>query len=134
MRVSAMILAGALIGLPTLALADPTGTYSVTGHNAGGGGTYEGTVEVTRTGGTYKVVWTIAGKNTIGTGLGSHFENGNSIITGPATDNDAALSVGYVSKDSFGIAQYYLQADGSWSGVWTYGGSKDVATETWTKQ
>lgn len=135
MRASTIVISAcAVIAAPTLALADPTGTYEVVGRNADNGSTYKGTVEVSRTGATYKVVWTIAGKESIGTGLGSHFENGNTIITGPASDKDVGLSVGYINKDSYGIATYYLQADGTWSGVWTYGGSEHTTSETWTKQ
>jgi hypothetical protein len=134
MRASAVISACLLIAAPTLALADPTGTYNVVGRNADNGGTYKGTVEVSRTGATYKVVWTIAGKQSAGTGLGSHFERGDTIVTGPASDKDTGLSVGYVNKDSFGIATYYLQRDGSWQGVWTYGGSEHTTSETWTRQ
>ncbi len=134
MHLSTAISALVLIAAPALALADPTGTYNVVGRNASNGNTYKGTVQVSRTGATYKVEWVIAGKPTIGTGLGSHFENGHTIVTGPASDKDAALSVGYVNKDSFGIATYYLQPDGTWSGVWTYGGSQHITSETWTRQ
>ena len=134
MRAAAVISACIFIAVPTLALADPTGTYNVVGRNEDNGGTYKGTVEVSRTGATYKVVWVIAGKKSIGTGLGSHFENGNTIVTGPASDKDAGLSVGYINKDSFGIATYYQQSDGSWSGVWTSGGSQHTTSETWTRQ
>jgi hypothetical protein len=123
-----------VIAAPTLALADPTGTYNVAGHNADNGSTYSGTVEVSRTGATYKIVWTIDGKQSIGTGLGSHFANGNTIITGPATADDTGLSVGYTNNDSYGIATYYLQSDGTWSGVWTYGGSEHITSETWTRK
>jgi hypothetical protein len=134
MRASLVISAFALIAAPSLALADPSGTYNLVGRNADNGSTYKGTVEVSRTGATYKVVWLIGGKESIGTGLGSHFRNGDTIVTGPASDEDTGLSVGYVNKDSFGIATYYLQPDGSWSGVWTYGGSQHTTSETWTPQ
>ena len=124
-----------LIGAPTLALADATGTYNVVGRNADDGSTYKGTVEVTRSGATYKVVWVIGGQKSVGTGLGSHFENaGNTYATGPASDKDTGLSVGYTNKDSYGIAIYYKQSDGSWKGVWTYGGSQRITSETWTPQ
>ncbi len=134
MRASVAISACALIAAPSIALADLSGTYNVVGRNADNGSSYKGTVEVSRTGATYKVVWVIGGKQSIGTGLGSHFENADTIVTGPASDEDAALSVGYLNKDSFGIATYYLQPDGSWSGVWTYGGSQHITSETWTRQ
>jgi hypothetical protein len=123
-----------LIAAPSLALADPCGTYNLVGRNADNGSTYKGRWRSRGRGGTYKVVWLIGGKQSIGTGLGSHFENGDTIVTGPASDEDTGLSVGYVNKDSFGIATYYLQRDGSWSGVWTYGGSQHTTSETWTPQ
>jgi hypothetical protein len=136
MRASAVLISAcALIAAPTLALADPTGTYNVVGRNANDGSTYKGTAQVSRTGTTYKVVWVIAGKQSIGTGLGTHLENdGKTIVTGPATDRDIGISVGYLNKDSYGIASYYHQPDGSWSGVWAYGGSQNVTVETWTPQ
>jgi hypothetical protein len=135
MHVSAVAIAAcALIVAPTLALADPTGTYNVVGRNIDNGNTYNGTVEVSRTGVTYKVVWVIAGKPSIGTGLGSHFQSANTMTTGPASDKDTGLTVGYQNKDSFGIGTYYLQPDGTWLGVWTNSSSQRIAQETWTKQ
>jgi len=134
MRASAVILACTLIAAPGLALADPTGNYNVTGRNVDTGNTYHGTVEVSRLGPTYKVVWNIAGKQSVGTALGSHFENDTTIATGPATEKDAGLSVGYINNNSFGIGTYYLRRDGSWEGVWTYGGSQHITSETWTRK
>jgi hypothetical protein len=135
MRASTFVISAfALIAAPTLALADPTGTYNVVGGNSDGSSAYKGTVQVSRTGATYKVVWEIAGKQSIGTGIGTHIENGNNVITGPATANDVGLSVGYLNKDSFGVGTYYRRPDGSWHGVWTSGGSQSVAVETWTAQ
>ena len=131
MRISAFILACSLIAAPTLALADPTGSYNVAGH-ATDGSSYKGTVEVTRTGPTYKVVWNIDGKKSIGTGLGSHFDGPGSFTTGPASEKDIALSVGYVNKDSFGICSYARRADGSRAGIWTYGDSQKIVREIWT--
>ncbi len=131
---SVAIAACALMVAPTLGLADPTGTYNVVGRAMDTGNTYKGTVEVSRTGATYKVVWVIAGKQSIGTGLGSHFESPTTLATGPASEKDTGLTVGYLNKDSFGIGTYYLQADGSWLGVWANGGSQRLTSETWTKQ
>jgi hypothetical protein len=129
-----LISACALIAAPTLALADPTGTYNVVGHNANGS-TYKGTVQISRTGATYKVIWDIGGKQSVGTGLGTHLENdGKTIVTGVASDRDIGVSVGYSNKDAYGIASYFHQPDGSWSGVWSYGGSEAVTSETWTPQ
>jgi hypothetical protein len=133
MRAAAVISACALILSPALALADPTGTYKVAGHAADGSSTYQGTVEVTRTGPTYKVVWVIDGKQSVGTGLGIHID-GNTVTTSAATDKDVGLSVGYINKDSFGIGSYARKPDGTWTGVWTSGGSQKIVTETWTRQ
>ncbi|HEY1736065.1 MAG TPA: hypothetical protein VGG12_05415 [Methylovirgula sp.] len=130
MRAFAALLICAFTTVPTLALADPTGSYNVSGKNADDS-TYSGTVTVSRTGATYKVVWDINGKQSIGTGLGSHFKDASTFVTGPATDDDTGLSVCYINKDSFGIATYYKQNDGTWAGVWTYGDSQAVTTETW---
>ena len=132
MRTRTLILACSLIAAPTAALADPTGTFNVAGH-AADGSTYKGTVEVSRTGPTYKVVWVIDGKKSIGTGLGTHRVGDNSYVTGPATDKDIGLAVGYINKDSFGICTYYQKPDGSWAGIWTYGNSQQIVEETWTR-
>ena len=114
----------------SIVFADPTGRYDVVGENPNTGGEYQGAVQVTRTGQTYRVVWNIAGTKYVGTGLGAVFENGNFRI-GAANPNDRAISVGYVSGNSFGMAFYIKQDSGAWEGVWTYGGSNQVARETW---
>jgi hypothetical protein len=133
MKAHLLAFALGLLALPGAALADPTGSYSVVGENAGGNGQYTGTVEVVRTGQTYVVYWNIAGKEFVGTGIGAQlFED--SIRMGPATDNDTGLSVGYISEENFGIAMFFEQEDGTWQGVWTYGGGETVAGETWTRR
>ncbi|PHP65100.1 hypothetical protein CSC94_21400 [Zhengella mangrovi] len=113
-----------------LAIADPTGTYDVEGMNPDNGRTYHGTVTVRRTGQTYSVVWDIAGSRYIGTGLGATIAGGQYTV-GPASADNTTLSIGYVSGRTFGQAFYIQQPDGSWSGIWTYGGSKLVSTEEW---
>lgn len=115
------------------ALADPVGTYSVVGENPDTGGQYHGTVRVSRTGDTYKVVWKIGSTTYVGTGLGAVIRDGKFNI-GKAEPDDSILSVGYVSGRSFGMAFYIEQPDGSWQGVWTYGGSRDVAREEWVRR
>ncbi|KAA0689432.1 hypothetical protein DTW90_31505 [Neorhizobium sp. P12A] len=130
MYIRTIISACTLLILPGIALADPTGTFKVVGKNADDGSTYTGTVKITRTGATYKVVWNIGGTESVGTGLGSRFD-GHDIESGHATADDTGISVGYVSKDSYGIAVYYEQSNGNWEGVWSYGGSKGVTNETW---
>lgn len=113
------------------AFADPTGTYQVQGKNADGG-QYTGTVSVQRTGDTYAVAWDVAGTKFIGTGLGAKFV-GDRFQMGPASADDTAISVGYVSGKSFGMAMYFQQPDGRWQGIWTYGGSDKAGYEDWVK-
>lgn len=126
MLISAMIIAG----LPSVASADPTGRFTVVGDNPETGKQYTGTVTVTRTGETYDVVWSIAGSDVIGTGLGAKFVGNNRFRVGPASKDDIAISVGYSSGgNSFGIAMYFEQPDGTWRGVWTYKGSEKAISE-----
>ena len=115
------------------ALANPVGSYDVVGRNPDSGSEYRGRVTVSRTGETYKVVWNIGGTRYVGTGLGAVMENGTFRI-GAANSADTLISVGYVSGNSFGMAFYIEQDDGSWEGVWTYGGSGRVATEQWYRR
>lgn len=126
--------AGAVI-LATVSgvLAGPEGTYSVSGTNPGESGTYDGTVTITRTGETYKVIWNIAGTRFTGSGLGAAPVKGGSVM-GPADASDDTLAVGYTSGRSFGLAFYVEQPDGTWDGVWTYGGSDKIGTETWKRK
>lgn len=133
MKLTTLTLLAGLTLMPAAALADPTGTYTVEGNNAAGNGAYQGTVEVVRTGQTYAVYWKIAGQEFVGTGIGAQLLE-DSIKMGPATDNDRGLSIGYVSEQNFGIAMFFEQEDGTWQGVWTYGGGEAVAGETWTRQ
>lgn len=118
--------------MPLSALADPVGVWSVRGVNPDNGEEYTGKVQVTRRGETYNVVWNVAGTEFIGTGLGAKFV-GDRFEMGAASKDDTAISVGYISGNSFGMAMYFQQPDGHWQGVWTYGGSKKVASEDWIK-
>ncbi|MBY5445152.1 hypothetical protein HFO93_17030 [Rhizobium leguminosarum] len=127
-----VISACAFVLLPAIVLADPTGSYKVAGTSEDGS-EYQGTVKVLRNGETYIVDWMIGKNESIGTGLGAKF-SGDRFEMGPASDEDTAISVGYVSKENFGIAMYFEQADGSWQGVWTYGGSEKVSSEIWTRE
>lgn len=121
----------AMFLLPVQAIAGPEGVYNVEGSNPGNGDRYRGTVSVTRTGQTYAVVWNIGGTEFIGTGLGSANVKGTSTM-GPASDQDTAISISYVSDGSFGLAYYVEQSNGQWKGIWTYGGSTQIGTEIWT--
>ncbi len=130
MRLSTIIAGLFLAVLATVSHADPTGKYNVVGTNPDTGSEYRGRVSVTRTGETYRVVWNIGGTRYIGTGLGALVSSGRYTV-GPAHPDDSSISIGYVSGRSFGQAFYFEQKDGSWEGVWTYGGSNKIASETW---
>ncbi|UIY23004.1 hypothetical protein LZK76_13220 [Rhizobium leguminosarum] len=82
--------------LPAIAFADPTGSYKVAGTSEDGS-KYQGTVKVLRNGETYIVDWMIGKNESIGTGLGAKF-SGDRFEMGPASDEDTAISVGYVSR------------------------------------
>ncbi|MEO0544646.1 MAG: hypothetical protein AAFY99_12595 [Pseudomonadota bacterium] len=122
----------ALLAFASLAFADPQGFYIVNGENPDGS-EYGGTVSVERTGETYAVTWDIGGTIFEGTALGAAPVKGMTIM-GPADENDYVLTVGYVSgPDNFGIAYYIEQDDGTWQGIWAFGGSDIVATESWVR-
>ena len=92
-----ILAAGAVtLAMVSGALAGPEGTYSVTGTNPGGSGTYRGIVTVSRTGETYKVIWDIAGTRFTGSGLGAAPVKGGAVM-GPAASGDDTLAVGYIS-------------------------------------
>jgi hypothetical protein len=126
-----MLATACLMLMPAIALADPAGTYQVQGKNPDGG-QYTGVVEVMRTGETYSVAWNVGGTKFIGTGLGAKFI-GDRFEMGPASADDTAISVGYISGKSFGMAMYFQQPDGTWQGIWTYGGSDKASLENWVK-
>ena len=102
--------------LATAALADPSGKYAVDGKGPDGNG-YKGTATITKTGDTYKVVWSIAGEKYIGTAVG----------------DDDFFAVGYKSGNDSGIAVYGREGK-TWKGVWTYSGGTTVGTEVLTPQ
>jgi hypothetical protein len=97
--------------------ADLEGDYKVQGANPGGGGAYQGTVNVTKTGETYRIVWVVGGTRYIGTGIG----------------NKDFLAVSYRSGNDTGLALYGTEG-GNLIGVWTYAGGKEVGAEKWTRQ
>lgn len=102
----------------SVAWADPTGSFRVQGSNPGGSGAYQGVVEVSRTGDTFKIVWRIGSDTFVGTGIG---------------DGDF-LAVSYVSSGSnTGLALYSRQErDNSWLGFWTTAGGTKLGQERWT--
>lgn len=113
------------------AVAGPEGTYSVVGTNPGSGAQYRGVVSVKRNGQTYSVVWNVGGTEYLGTGLGAAKVKGTRTM-GPASDQDTAIAISYVTNGSFGLTFYVQQSNGDWKGIWTYAGSRDIGTEVWT--
>ena len=98
------------------ALANPEGTYEVSGTNPGNGSTYSGRVTVQRTEETFVVVWIVASSRQVGIGVGK----------------DDFLAVSYRSGNSIGIAVYRPDGEG-WRGIWAPAGSQDLGTEIWTR-
>jgi hypothetical protein len=113
-----LILAAAFLCLAAVApaWADPSGTYKVSGINLDGTTKYDGSVTLTQTGDTFKVVWTF----------------GDTTVTGTAIGNDDVLSVGYASGTNSGVA-LFTSKDGNWEGVWSYLGQTKLGSEQWSK-
>ena len=97
------------------AIADPVGRYTVRGTNPNGTA-YSGTVRVTKTGDTYRVVWDVGNQTYTGTGIG----------------NDDFIAVSYRAGNETGIALYGRKSNGVWEGVWAYASSRDVGTDRWS--
>lgn len=112
------------------AMAGPEGVYDVVGTNPGNGSEYSGTVEVVQTGDTYAALWLIGGQEYQGTGIGAANIKGVSTM-GAANKNDNVITISYISGGSFGLAFYVEQEDGTWKGIWTYGGTEAIGTEVW---
>ncbi len=118
MRLLASLTAAALLfGSSVASAADPVGDYEIEGSNPGGGGTYDGTVTVRKTGETYSVIWVVGGTRYIGTGIG----------------DKNFIAVSYRSGNNTGLA-LYGEDGGNWAGVWTYAGGKSVGAERWLRK
>jgi hypothetical protein len=109
--------AAALVLSAATAFADPVGSYSVVGHNPGGGSEYHGTVTVEKTGQSYRVIWEVAGTRYVGTGIG----------------NKDFIAVSYKAGNDSGLALYGAEGD-DWQGVWTYSGGRQIGTEVWKRE
>jgi hypothetical protein len=130
--------AGAVLALATAfgipAMADPQGSYAISGTNPGDGAPYQGVLTITRTGQTYQLDWDVGGTQFTGIGLGAEIMPDNSLTIGPASPNDKVMSVGYAVDGGFGQAFFVEQQDGTWKGIWAYGGGSEIGTEVWTRQ
>jgi len=76
-----------------------------------------GTVTVSKTGETYRVVWVVGSTRYIGTGIG----------------NKDFIAVSYRSGNDTGLALYGADG-GNWAGVWTYAGGQNVGAEFWKRR
>ncbi len=117
MRNVVTIAAALLCSAATCFAADPVGTYNVEGTNPGNGSAYKGTVTISKTGETYKVIWVVGGTRYIGTGIG----------------NKDFIAVSYKSDADTGLALYGADG-GNWAGVWTYAGGDKMGSEIWKRQ
>ena len=112
-----LVAAAMLLSVATAFAADPVGTYGVKGTYLSGKA-YSGTVTVTKTGETYKVVWDIVGGNT---------------FTGTAIGNGDFMAISYVYDNGTGLA--LVVADGgNWNSLWAPGGGTKIGKETWKRQ
>jgi hypothetical protein len=114
-----LVIAAAALALSVAvaSAADPVGSYTVEGANPGGGSHYTGSVEVQKTGQTYRVIWVVGGTRYIGTGVG----------------NAEFLAVSYRSGNDTGLALYGSDG-GNWKGLWTYAGGREVGAEIWKRE
>ena len=131
MRISTIATALLALAIPACAFADPAGTFDLRGTNSDSKQDYTGTVRVTRTGETYRVVWDIANQQITGTGVGLKIVDGQ-VVMGPASEDDVGISIAYGSGDSYGTVVYFEQPDGRWHGIWAYNGWDHIATEDWS--
>ena len=107
----------ALVLSASTTLADPVGTYEVTGTNPGIGSKYSGMVVVQRTGDTFQVTWAYpSGERVIGIGIGK----------------SDYFAVSYRDGKNIGLAVYTETGDG-WIGIWAPFGSPALGTESWKR-
>jgi hypothetical protein len=92
------------------------GRYAVRGLNPDGTTSYQGKLEITKTGQTYQLQWEVLGRSYKGVGI----------------KTDDALFVAWGEKDPFGVVSYHF--DGSQAtGVWAMGGQSQIAVENLTR-
>ncbi len=116
---------------PSVAIADPVGTYDVAGENPEDGSKYTGTVSIERYGQVYNVFWKIAGEEFSGTGIGAA-NAGDQTTFSVASSKDTAISVAFDSSDKIGVALFFKQKNGQWKGIWNFGESNLIGSETWS--
>ena len=98
---------------------DITGTYEGGGTNPGGAGGYECTVEITKAGEGYTVVW---------------FFDGQPGYEGSGILKDNTLVIGFANAQGYGVVAYTVNPDGSLDGTWAGMGDTKTGTETLKKK
>lgn len=106
-----------LVSARAMAVDAPSGRFDCEGQNSLGVGRYQGQVEVTATGDTYRVVWQIAGQTHEGVGF--------------MVGDDFAVSFTNGSAGHHGLAVYARDGD-AWYGRWAETGSREIGVESWT--
>ncbi|MFV0332760.1 MAG: hypothetical protein ACK5JR_01610 [Tropicimonas sp.] len=107
----------ALVFSTLLALADPSGLYSVEGVSLDGEA-YKAELQVVKSGDVYELTYT--------------FEDGTE-QHGSAVGDDNFLAYGYSDDENTGVGLMTAK-DGKWEGVWTQVGASKMSTEMWTKK
>jgi hypothetical protein len=95
---------------------NPAGSYAVVGEDLSEHSNYDGTVQVTRTGGTFKVRWK----------LDTDVYNGVGVVIG------GAFVVASLNGDGAADIMIATPAAGGWAARWTSTKDTVVSTETWT--
>jgi hypothetical protein len=98
---------------------DITGSYEGGGANPGGAGSYDCTVEISKAGEGYVVVWYFDGQPGY---EGSGILKGNTFV------------VGFANPQGYGVVAYTVNPDGSLDGTWTGQGNPETGTETLRKK
>ncbi len=113
-RVFAASLAGAML-LSAAAFAQVEGNYAMTGVSTDKS-TYAGTVEVTKAGPGFQIVWTIEGTRTFGAGM----MEGGSLVVGSVDEGRAIVQV--------------MKPDGrNLKGAWFRRTESALGEETWIR-
>lgn len=96
------------------------GSYQVRGIGANGQTAYAGKVQVSPTGQTYRVEWSLSGGKEVYVGTGIR-----------VNDTFSVIYVAPNAPNKPGLVQYSLQKDGSLTGYYTSLGAQTISAEAW---
>ncbi len=102
------------LALSSSALAEDIGGKYVVGGTNFDGSAYSGTAEITRSGGTCRIVW----------------HTGPVPSQGVCMASNKAFAAFYKLGPEYGLVVYELQDDGSLKGQWSIPGKPGIGTET----